>query len=94
MTGDGRPKKTSTAQRQFPVSEAEARTSLTHQQVSKWRRRLKEPEKYRAMLHGAAYAKAMAEASNTTAIKGGSLRCATASSQGRAWVKRRHMTAV
>ncbi len=36
-------------------------TGITESQVSKWRRRLKEPEKYRAMLFGAAYAKAMAE---------------------------------
>ena len=49
------------------VSEAEDLTSITQQQVSKWRRRLKEPEKYRDMLFGAAYAKAMAEARETPA---------------------------
>ena len=31
---------------------------IRHQQVSKWRHHLKEPENYRAMLFGAAYAKA------------------------------------
>ena len=40
-------------------SDAEGLTDISHQQVSKWRRRLKEPEKYRDMLFGAAYAKAM-----------------------------------
>ena len=50
-------------------SDAEVLTGITHQQVSKWRRRLKEPEKYREMLFGAAYAKAMAETNNTTATK-------------------------
>lgn len=49
--------------------QAEAATAITHQQVSKWDRRLKEPEKYRAMLYGAAYAKAMAETNNTIATK-------------------------
>ncbi len=48
--------------------EATDLTTITESQVSKWRRRLKEPEKYRDMLFGAAYAKAMAEA-NTTATK-------------------------
>ncbi len=33
---------------------AEELTGITKQQVSKWRRRLKEPEEYRAMLCGAA----------------------------------------
>lgn len=41
------------------VEDAEAQTGVTKQQVSKWRRRLKEPEKYRAMLYGFAYAKAI-----------------------------------
>ena len=50
------------------VSEAQELTGITQQQVSKWRRRLKDPEKYRAMLYGAAYAKAMAE-TNTIATK-------------------------
>ena len=51
------------------VSEAESLTDLTQQQVSKWRRRLKDPESYRAMLFGAAYHKAMADTNNTTATK-------------------------
>ncbi len=56
-------------QRLISKDEAEEQTSITQQQVFKWRRRLKEPEKYRDMLFGAAYAKAMAETSNTTATK-------------------------
>ncbi len=50
------------------MGDAEEQTSITKLQVHKWRRRLKEPEKYRAMLFGAAYHKAMAEP-NTTAAK-------------------------
>lgn len=52
----------------FSVEEAEAHTGIRQQQVSKWRSRLKDPVKYREMLYGAAYAKAMAEA-NTVAQK-------------------------
>ena len=33
---------------------------LDRDTIHRWRRRLKEPEKYRAMLYGAAHAKAMA----------------------------------
>lgn len=51
------------------AAEAEERSEITKQQVSKWRRRLAEPEKYRAMLYGAAYHKAMVEAVDTTASK-------------------------
>ena len=47
------------------LPDAEAQTGITKQQVSKWRRRLKEPEKYREMLYGAAYFKAMAEKGQT-----------------------------
>ena len=36
------------------VDQAEEQTGITKQQVSKWRRRFKEPEKYAAMLYGAA----------------------------------------
>ena len=43
------------------MTEAESQTGLANQQVSKWRRRLKEPEKYRDMLYGAAYHKAKAK---------------------------------
>lgn len=51
------------------TTDAETQTGITHQQVSKWRNRLKDPEKYRAMLFGAAYAKAMVEVNDTTAAK-------------------------
>ena len=43
----------------YSAADAEALGGITVLQVSKWRRRLNEPEKYRAMLFGAAYAKAM-----------------------------------
>ncbi len=43
------------------IEKTEGTTGTTELQVSRWRRRLKEPEKYRAMLFGAAYGKTMAE---------------------------------
>ena len=46
---------------------AERDTGISHQTVSKWRQRLAEPDRYREMLYGTAYAKAMAEASGTIA---------------------------
>ncbi len=42
------------------VDDAEALTGFTKLQAHKWRRRLKEPKKYRELLYGAAHAKAMA----------------------------------
>lgn len=48
----------------IPIGQAETMSGITHQQVSRWRRWLEEPEKYRAALLGAIYAKAMAEAGN------------------------------
>jgi hypothetical protein len=65
----GKGEKANVADRGHFVAEAEAQTGVTKQQVSKWRNRLKEPEKYRAMLFGSAYHKAMAEVSDTTATK-------------------------
>ena len=62
-------KKSNADQRLISKDEAETLTDITQQQTSKWRRRLKEPEKYQAMLYGAAYHKAMAETNNTTASK-------------------------
>jgi len=50
------------------MADAEAQTGISNQQVSRWRR-LREPEKYRTLLYGAAWSKAMAEANNTTATK-------------------------
>ena len=55
--------------RLIKMSDAEAATGIKQQQVSKWRNRLKDSEKYRAMLFGTAYQKAMAETNNTTATK-------------------------
>ena len=45
----------------FSVDQAEALTGITQQQVSKWAKRLKDREKYRRQLYGAAWAKAMGE---------------------------------
>ncbi len=67
--GAGRGNKNNADPRSFSKDEAEDLTDITQQQVSKWRRRLKEPEKYMEMLFGAAYHKAMAETNNTTATK-------------------------
>ena len=50
------------------VDPAEQKGGIRQWQVSRWGTRLGEPEKYRAMLYGAAYAKAMAE-KNRTATK-------------------------
>ncbi len=55
--------------RHLTVDQATELTGITKQQVSKWRRRLKDPEKYRAMLYGAAYVKAMAETDKNIALK-------------------------
>ena len=63
----GRPKKVS-GRKLLSVEDAENATGITKLQTHKWRRRLKEPEKYRAMLFGAAYQKAMA-GNDTTATK-------------------------
>ncbi len=67
--GAGRSNKKNAVPGSFSVSEAEKQTKISQQQVSKWRRRLQEPDKYREMLCGFAYAKAMAETSSTTATK-------------------------
>ncbi len=45
----------------FSLEEAEHLTGIKTWQVTRWKSRLAEPEKYRDMLYGAAYAKAMAE---------------------------------
>lgn len=46
------------------AQEAEDATDIKHQQVSKWRKRLTNPDKYRDTLYGAAYRNAMAEEHN------------------------------
>jgi len=53
--------KSSVGPRSIPLARAEHSSGITHQQVSKWRARLKEPEKYAQLLYGVAYHKAMAE---------------------------------
>ena len=58
----GRPDEIVSAQKRLSVEKAEEATGITKLQTFKWRRRLTDPEKYRAMLFGAAYHKAMAEA--------------------------------
>lgn len=55
--------------RSFPVGVAEDATGISQQQVSKWRKRLQEPEKYRDVLFGAAYRVAMGEAADVLATK-------------------------
>lgn len=62
--GAGRGNKKSTDRGAFSMDEAEAQTGISHQQVSKWRSRLTQPDKYREMLYGSAYHKAMAEVHN------------------------------
>ncbi len=54
------PRNNNADQHSFPLEEAERLTGIKQWQVSRWGSRLKEPEKYREMLYGAAYAKAMA----------------------------------
>ena len=49
----------------FLVVDAESETGITQQQVSKWAKRLKDKNKYREALYGAAYRKAMAERGQT-----------------------------
>jgi hypothetical protein len=51
--GAGRGNKNNADQGCFSKEQAETQTGITQQQVSKWRRRLKEPEKYAEMLYGA-----------------------------------------
>ena len=58
-----------TDQGQLTVNTAEDLTGISKKQVSKWRKRLKDPEKYREALYGATYHKAMAEVNDTTATK-------------------------
>jgi hypothetical protein len=43
------------ADRRFSVADAERLTGFTQQQVSRWRKHLKDPEKYRLRILGAAY---------------------------------------
>ena len=57
VAGRGRPEKVS-GQKLLSVADAEEQTGITKLQVHKWRRRLKDPEKYKALLYGAAYRKA------------------------------------
>lgn len=46
------------------VSDAEKLTGIKQQQVSRWHKKLKDPEKYKADLYDAAYRRAMAETSD------------------------------
>ena len=46
---------------QLTRPDAEVRSGIRHQQVSKWRNRLKDPDEYSDFLYGAAYRKAMGE---------------------------------
>lgn len=62
---DGRPPKTGAERGRFLRDDAEAQTGISHQQVSKWAKRLQDRAKYRDVLYGAAYRKAMAEKGQT-----------------------------
>lgn len=55
----GRGKELSADLRLIPAQKAEAATGITHQQVSRWRRRLDDVERYREMLFGTVYFHAM-----------------------------------
>ena len=44
-----------------PMAEAERETNITNQQVSRWRKKLRDEDKYKSELFGAAYKAAMAE---------------------------------
>lgn len=52
-------------QKYFSAEQATEVTGVTPVQVSRWKQRLADAEKYRAMLYGVAYAKAMAETGKT-----------------------------
>lgn len=58
--GAGRGNKNNSDPGCFSLSDAERLTGITQQQVSRWRARLQDPEKYKADLYGAAWARAMA----------------------------------
>lgn len=47
------------ADRRFSCDDAEALTGISHQQVSKWAKKLQKPDQYRAQLCGATYKAAM-----------------------------------
>ena len=53
--------KTGPGRGQLTRPQVEAYTGIRHQQVSKWRGRLKKPDEYRGVLYGAAYREAMGE---------------------------------
>lgn len=58
--GAGRGNKKNDDPRSFSSSDAESLTGITQQQVSRWRKRLKDEAVYKATLYGAAYRKLMA----------------------------------
>lgn len=61
--GAGRGNKKSSDPATFSMTDAEKLSGIKNEQVSKWRRRLKDFDKYRTDLYGAAYKRAMAESS-------------------------------
>lgn len=77
VRGKGNPEKKgrdliSAEQGQLNQPDAEELTGITHQQVSKWAKRLKQPDQYRSRLYGAAYKAAMmvvGDSSDTLATK-------------------------
>jgi hypothetical protein len=55
----GKGKKSNNADPGYFVNDAEELTGITQQQVSKWAKKLEDPEKYRAALFGKTYQQAM-----------------------------------
>lgn len=60
----GRGQKSNSADRGYFQEQAESLTGITHQQVSKWKKRLADRAKYRSTIYGVAWKKAMAEMDN------------------------------
>jgi len=56
--------------RTIAMSDAEDQTGITNQQVSRWRKRLKDQDSYRLALFGAAYKAAMAERTDQRGASG------------------------
>ena len=69
--GAGRGNKKSAGRGAFSMERAEALSKIKHQQVSRWRKRLADEEKYSADLYGATYRRAMAAESAHVAYNAG-----------------------
>jgi len=63
--------KSNSAVPRYFVTDAEKLTGITHQQVSKWKKWVRQPDKYRMKLYGAAYKKAMGDMSEHRTVGSG-----------------------